>query len=724
MFKNKFKLIVGVYLILSFLFLTYITVKYRDDEGPTEYFSEFGFEKNVFLSKESELYRNLKVSSHAVLEQSDDPINAFQAYVDLGMLNMRREEFDQAVINFRLAEQELKKIQGLVLRVDNDWDYIRKYYLSFSVALHHLSKNADGGERCYVEYFSGASQESNLNEKVMEENIQVLMTYLNMRPNDLTARWLMNLNLRRMGWQKDIDPVIKRAMTAEVDNEGIVLRNILPLKGTHIEGLPKMTMFEDLNGDDFLDIFMTTDKGRIFYFENTGSGIFIDKTQDVGLGNISAGFTVNAADYNNDGDVDILMSGIKVKENDPEIVLLENHRGVSFKIKNNIFEEINIHQRILSAVWIDYDNDGWLDFLVSYINTKDSFLNAHSVELYRNMKGEKFENVTDQVGLVLSGDILGVDVGDYNNDGFSDVYVSRFNDKNILYRNNEGIRFDDVTDLYNIDKPIESGITKFIDYNNDGHLDILVSYFSFEEEGNALNYIKSKRIARTILYKNLAKRGFMNISKQVGLNSLAPVTNINMIDIDQDGWIDFYFHGMNDSGFDQAVNMFYKNDNGNSFKDIAGGIKLDILGMLSFASYGDIDNDGDVDMYLSTGKAFGKQRCNQFLINESQNNWIGIKLEGVQTNRSAIGARIHLVIEENGKTRSIYRTVSGGGASGGNNLLQEIGLGKEGIIESLEIRWPVSRTVQSFENIRPNQFIHIVEGEKDFKVINKKRIIF
>jgi len=131
--------------------------------------------------------------------------------------------------------------------------------------------------------------------------------------------------------------------------------------------------------------------------------------------------------------------------------------------------------------------------------------------------------------------------------------------------------------------------------------------------------------------------------------------------------------------------------------------------------FGDIDLDGDQDIYTVMGGAFDGDVFGNLLFENpigNENNWINIVLEGKKSNRSAIGAKIILTLNENGEKRKIYHSVGTGASFGGNSLMAEIGLGKANIIEKIEIKWPnQSNEITTYNNIEINKIIKIVEGE-------------
>jgi ASPIC and UnbV/FG-GAP-like repeat len=170
-------------------------------------------------------------------------------------------------------------------------------------------------------------------------------------------------------------------------------------------------------------------------------------------------------------------------------------------------------------------------------------------------------------------------------------------------------------------------------------------------------------------------------------------------------------------------NKMFRNVDGHEFVDVTTSARVGHLQKGHAVSFADIDNDGDQDIYTDIGGAYsGDAYPNSFFVNPGQgsNHWIGLVLQGVSSNRSAIGARIKISLIENGVPRTLYRDVNSGGSFGSSPLRREIGLGTALHVNEIEIRWPGSGTVQIFKNVASNQFIKITEGRDEILKIDLK----
>ena len=225
------------------------------------------------------------------------------------------------------------------------------------------------------------------------------------------------------------------------------------------------------------------------------------------------------------------------------------------------------------------------------------------------------------------------------------------------------------------------------------------------------------------LYRNNGNGTFSDVAQEMGLNTIIYGMGNNFGDLDNDGWLDLYFGTGKPDLRALIPNRVFHNRAGKRFDDISmnGFSHIQKGHAVAFA---DIDNDGDQDIYVVVGGAFDGDLGNNILyINPGNTNkWVTLFLEGVTSNRDAIGARIKvMVLQRDGKRRNIYATVGTGGSFGSSSLRQEIGLGDATQIVSVEVQWPkpgIPNTV--YLDVPMNTAIKLKEGANKPEIIPLK----
>ncbi len=353
-----------------------------------------------------------------------------------------------------------------------------------------------------------------------------------------------------------------------------------------------------------------------------------------------------------------------------------------------------------------------------------SATSAVPAHLFRNKGDGTFEDISHSAGVDGSSFSKGVVAADYDNDGYMDFFVSNLNGDNFLYHNNHNRTFSEVAKKAGVQAPWTSFPTWFFDYDNDGWPDLFVTsyYMSVDEVMRSALGMPFNAEPMT-LYKNMRDGTFKNVTKEVGLDRVYMPMGANFGDIDNDGFLDIYMGMGNPSYASMTPHVLLRNKEGKSFVDVTAASGTGELHKGHGVAFADMDNDGDEDILTVTGGAIpGDSHAFRFFENPgSGNDWINVKLVGVKSNRAAIGARIKVTVENEGKgQRDVYRTVSSGGSFGASPLQQHIGLGKAARIVNLQIWWPSSDTRQNFSDVAKNQFIEIKEFAKDYSKLERK----
>ncbi len=488
-----------------------------------------------------------------------------------------------------------------------------------------------------------------------------------------------------------------------------------PLVGLQSRGpnLAGGSIFDDFTGDGLPDLFTTSldaDLGASL-FVNRGDGTFEDQSAPAGLLDQVYALNVARADFDNDGDLDVvLLRG--AWENPMRLSLLKNNG-------NKTFEDVTIVAGLAepiateSAAWGDYDNDGLVDLYVCgeyFPPSGDTGTTQpdprNRCRLYHNQGNGTFVDVAARAGVTNEQCGKGSAWGDYDGDGRLDLYVSNMHGPSRLYHNEGNGSFRDVAPSLDVMGADVSFACWFWDYDNDGRLDLYVNenQTSLAETAAIAMGTPVEKSGRPRLYRNLGADGFRDVTREVGLDRPMAPMGANFGDIDNDGYLDFYLGTgwMSYSGL--VPNLMFKNVDGRRFEDITASSGTGHLQKGHGVSFADWDCDGDLDLFVECGGAVpGDKSYNVLFRNPGHGrHWLKVKLVGTKTNRAALGARIRVDFKGlDGAPRSIYRTIGNNGSFGGNSLVESIGLLNAKSVERLTVTWPTSRRRRPFATLPP-----------------------
>ncbi|MCX6321011.1 MAG: CRTAC1 family protein [Bacteroidia bacterium] len=441
-------------------------------------------------------------------------------------------------------------------------------------------------------------------------------------------------------------------------------------------------------------------------YRNRHDGTFEDVTKKAGVGGPWYSMGVTVGDYNNDGYPDLYVSNYGAN------VLYKNNGNGTF---TDVTKRAKVGGRenefSVGAVWLDYDNDGFLDLYVgNYINFDSNYKYYYAPDgfpgpmaydaqpdiLYHNMGNGTFEDVTKSMGIKdIDGRAMGVGAADYDDDGFVDIYVSNDHSLNYLWHNDGGKGFTDRgtmsgTAFSQAGESTVSMSVDFADYNGDGLLDLFVSDDKY-----------------CSLYENLGNGIFSDKSYPAGIAMPAGQFvgwSSSFIDYDNDGDVDIYkTNGALKHLYGQEDQLF-ENIGDGKFKDVSTERGKYFMQKLvgRGACFGDYDNDGDIDGYIVNLNNRGA-----FLRNNkgNQNNWLILNLIGTTSNKDGIGSRVK--VTSGGKVQTAQKRSTTGYLSQ-NDPRMHFGLAKNEMIERIEIKWP-SGKLQVLENIKANQILTVKE---------------
>ena len=501
--------------------------------------------------------------------------------------------------------------------------------------------------------------------------------------------------------------------------------------------------FYDYDNDGWLDIFLVNGTRLEGFpagqaptnrlFKNNRDGTFTDVTLKSGLAHSGWGQGVCIGDYDNDGHDDLFIAYFG-----KNVLYHNNGDGTFSDVSEKSGVAGNAKRWNTGCAFVDYDRDGKLDlFVANYIDMDLATapvpesgpclykgvmvacgppgLNGGKNVLYHNNGDGTFTDVSEKTGILnTSGTYgLGVLTGDFDNDGWPDIFVANDSVASALYQNQKNGKFIDIAldagcALSADGKPQAGMGVSAADYDLDGNLDIVKTNFAGDTPS---------------LYHNLGGATFEDATFPAGLGIHTQFLGwgCGFLDFDNDGWPDILICNGHvypeveqlhtEAGYAQRK-LLYRNLRNGKFEDISFDVGPGISepSPSRGAAFGDFDNDGDVDVVVNCVNEFPQLlRCDSKL----QNNWVKVRTIGVKSNRSGIGARVRCVVQMAGETKphqQIDEVRSGGGYFAQNDLRVHFGIGNASKIDVLEIRWP-SGVVDTLKDIQPNQLVYVREGE-------------
>jgi hypothetical protein len=537
-----------------------------------------------------------------------------------------------------------------------------------------------------------------------EAAMRLLTDVLNASPDHLQARWLLNVAAMTLGVWPDSVPERWRLGPELFASEYDIGRfpDIAADLGLDVDDHAGGSIVDDLDGDGDYDIMVSAmgPDSPLRFFVNDGDGTFTERTKEAGLEGENGALNIIQADYDNDGRIDVLMlrGGWMGLAGRLPVSLLHNEGEGRF---TDVTEEAGLlrFHPTQTAAWFDYDGDGWLDLFIGNESKQDD---PHPCELFHSNRDGTFTEVGAKAGVAAVGFVKGVTSGDYNNDGRPDLYLSVRGAENILYRNDGASggawRFTDVAAQAGVTEPFISFPTWFFDYDNDGWEDLFVSGYLIRNAGDiAADVLRLPTEAEhPRLYRNNGDGTFADVTRAAHLDHVLQSMGSNYGDLDNDGWLDIYL-GTGDPELGTLIpDRVFRNAGDGVFQDVTTSGGFGHLQKGHGVSFADLDNDGDQDVYHVVGGAFEADRFRNALFENPGhgNHFLVLQLEGSKANRSAIGARLLVVVTTPEGTRRLHRTVRSGGSFGCSPLRQEVGLGDATSVVRAEIVWPGSGETQ------------------------------
>jgi hypothetical protein len=461
---------------------------------------------------------------------------------------------------------------------------------------------------------------------------------------------------------------------------------------------------------------------RLYRNEVAPSGAlhFSDVTAQAGVGHIGYGMGAATGDYDNDGDTDLYVTNFGSN------VLYRNNGNGAF---TDVTREAGVDDErwSTSAAFVDYDRDGDLDlFLLNYIDftvkgNKRCFAATGepdyctpkayrpvTARLFRNEGGGRFRDVSTAAGVTAAyGPGLGVTCSDLDGDGWIDIYVANDTAANLLWLNRKDGTFR------------EAGLELGAAYSEDGlaRAGMGVSAGDFDGDGDDDLVVVNLTREGATLYRNEGVSGFQDATAALGLRTMTfPYTGFGLewFDYDNDGRLDLFVANgavaLMESLRGEAYpfhqrNQLIRND-GTRFVDVtaAGGAALELSEVSRGAAFGDIDNDGDIDIVVTNNN--GPARL---LRNEAARgrNWLLVKLEGLKSNRQGIGARVGVWRE--GQKPLWRRAHTDSSYLSASDPRVHFGLGQSRGPVTVEVRWP-DGSIERWSGVGLNRLATLREG--------------
>lgn len=513
------------------------------------------------------------------------------------------------------------------------------------------------------------------------------------------------------------------------------LRNSVSPQRYSIETMTGGVAVFDYNNDGLLDIFFTNgaaipslEKNDPKYynrlFRNNGDGTFTDVTESAGLKGMGYSMGVAAGDYDNDGFVDLYITGVNYNQlfhnnGDGTFTDVTAKAGVSGLLPNSGKPWSQ------TAGWIDYNNDGLLDlFVVNYLDydihtaalcnlegapaycSPNGFRGTSNI-LYRNSGDGTFTDVSAQSHISqYVGKGMGVAFADFDDDGFTDIFVSNDTFPNFLLHNNGDGTFTDVA--------LEAGVAftgsgktvagmgaDFRDLDNDGKPDI----FHAAMFGDTFP-----------LYRNLGGGQFEDVTGRTGLTALTSrftAWGTGAFDFDNDGRKDLF--AATSDILDNAdalvhrpyalANLLLRNKGDLTFEDLSAkaGAGFSMPAAHRGAAFGDFNNDGKIDIVVTVLNGPPELLMNR---TKNQNHWIILKLVGVRSNRDGLGTKVKISTSHGDQYNEATTAV---GYNSSSDKRVHFGLGDAAVIDRIELAWP-SGVKQTLTNVKADQVLTVTEG--------------
>jgi tetratricopeptide (TPR) repeat protein len=539
---------------------------------------------------------------------------------------------------------------------------------------------------------------------------------MNARPDNDRARLWLWLSAQKLGgYPPNVPGSFRMELKAGIAPTTLRYENIAARIGLNKTSGGRGSAIFDYNNDGLLDVVITSAHGGSNLYRNNGDGTFTDVSVGSGLDECVNGFSIIAGDYDNDGFTDLFVSRLGWYSG---IGSLYHNNGDGTFTDVTEAAGLEIWGPSFTASWVDYDCDGYLDLFVP--NNVGGVFDRHVPNrLFHNNGDGTFTEVTEKAGVAGLFPAIGCAWGDYNNDGYPDLFLSGLGHACILRNNGDGT-FTDVSLKAGLTHPAVGSICAWCDYDNDGWLDIV--QFTWSEHEDMVHTMKTGCAPEDGLpmriYHNNRDSTFTKRDRDIGLDGCWGTMSGACGDLDNDGNLDFML-GNGSPRMDRLEPMVVLQSDGINYRNVTFSSGLPFASKSHGVNCADLFGDGRLSIVVAAGGAYPGDLLSSvvFCPVERLGNYVNVRLTGTKSNRDAIGARVTLIA---GKSQQM-REVGGGTNFGCLPAEQHFGLGDRTDPLALEIRWP-SGLVQRVENVPVNSTVRITENAAGFELVNFDRL--
>jgi tetratricopeptide (TPR) repeat protein len=523
------------------------------------------------------------------------------------------------------------------------------------------------------------------------------------------ALWLASRSLG--GYPDTVPAACRMELKAGQEPARVQFSNIAAEIGMDKICAGRGTAIFDYNNDGLLDIVITAAHAGTTLYRNNGDGTFTDVSVKSGLDKCINGFVIISGDYDNDGFQDLFVTRQGFYYGD--CGLYHNNGDGTF---TNVTEAAGVQSwgPAYSAAFADYDCDGFLDLFIAY-NLGGMFDRRIQNRLFHNNGDGTFTDVTESAGIGSIFTTIGSCWGDYNNDGYPDLFLSSGLGRPRLFRNNGNGTFTDVSEEAGIRDFVVGTTCFFADYDNDGWLDIV--QYTWSDHEDVIYTMKTGHGpddgSPLVVYHNNRDGTFTAKTREVGLDGCWGTMSGNFGDVNNDGYIDLLLG--NGSPRMERLEPFIllENDRG-TFRNTTFAAGLPFSGKSHGTNCADLFGDGRLSIIIAAGGGYPGDLLMTAVHCPKQlpGNYLNVRLRGTKSNRDGNGARITVV----SRGMRQMREVNHGTSFGCLPLEQHFGLADANHVESLEVRWP-GGAVQRVENPPVNETILVTEDRAGWEYV-------